>query len=194
MPHNANGLHFACPNKEVHHHRTNDAFVDNVTGYTNRFVRELEGEYVQHTVAELMQQDASLWNELLHISGGKLALHKCLYYILAWKWHDGQATLKPTSKIQPKISLHNGQQSTPIQHLKPNQAHRILGQFKSPTGDQALQLLHMNKKSLPWLTAISQATFTKHEAQAAYETMWFPSLSYDLGTTNLSYAKLDNIQ
>ena len=118
MPHNANGLHFACPNKEVHHHRTNDTFVDDVTRYTNRFVRELEGEYVQHTVAELMQQDASLWNELLHISGGKLALHKCLYYILAWQWRNGQATLKPTSEIQPKISLDDGQQSTPIRHLE----------------------------------------------------------------------------
>ena len=190
----ANGLHFTCPKKEIHHRRTNDAFVDDVTGYTNNFVHELEGEYVQHTVVELMQQDASLWNELLHISGGKLALHKCLYYVLAWKWHDGQATLKPASEIQPKITLHDGQESTPIEHLEPNQAHRTLGQFKSPTGDQTFQLTHMTKKSLQWLTAISQATLTKHEAQAAYETMWFPSLSYGLGTTNLSYAELDAIQ
>ena len=45
-----------------------------------------------------------------------------------------------------------------------------------------------------WLNAIQQATLTKHEARAAYKTMWFLSLSYGLGTTNLSYEELNNIQ
>ena len=45
-----------------------------------------------------------------------------------------------------------------------------------------------------WLNAIQQATLTKHKARAVYNTMWFPSLSYGLGTTNLSYEELSNIQ
>ena len=60
----ANGLHFTCPDKELHHRRTNDAFVDDVTGYTNQFV---DGKQVQAEVRHMMQCDATLWSQLLHI-------------------------------------------------------------------------------------------------------------------------------
>ena len=76
----ATGLHFTCPDRMIHHRRTNDAFVDDVTSYANRFVAELKGKQVQDDVLQTMQHDATLWSHLLHISGGKLALHKCLYY------------------------------------------------------------------------------------------------------------------
>ena len=82
----ANGLHFTCPNQELHHQRTNDAFVDDVTGYANQFTDKLNNNKVLDEVLRQMQEDATLWSNLLHISGGKLALHKCLYYIIAWKW------------------------------------------------------------------------------------------------------------
>ena len=83
----ATGLHFTCPRQDIHHQQTNDAFVDDVTGYTNQFTDELQGMHVENKVIHLMQQDATLWSRLLHISGGKLALQKCLYYIVAWKWN-----------------------------------------------------------------------------------------------------------
>ena len=82
----ANKLHFRCLKQELHHKRTNDAFVDDVTGYANHFLEELNHNKVLEEVLQRMQEDATLWNNLLHISGGKLALHKCLYYTIAWKW------------------------------------------------------------------------------------------------------------
>ena len=80
----AKDLYFTCPQQEIHHHRTNDAFIDDVTGYTNKFVKELQGCKVIDDVLQNVQTDAKLWSTLLHISGGKLALHKCLYYIVSW--------------------------------------------------------------------------------------------------------------
>ena len=70
----------ACRNKgmvfstTLLHHRHNDAFVNDVTGYANAFITKLEGNNVQTEVLHKMQQDATLWNKLLTISGGKLAL------------------------------------------------------------------------------------------------------------------------
>ena len=78
------GVHFCCPENKLHHHRHNDAFVDDVTGYANLFVDELNGRNVLPDVLNTMQRDATTWSHLLHTSGGKLALQKCLYYIISW--------------------------------------------------------------------------------------------------------------
>ena len=102
--------------------------------------------------------------------------------------------MKPPNTIQPKIVLHNNHTVTPIQHLNPNQAHRTLGQYKAPDGNQSKHFDYMVTKSSKWLVAIKEARLSKQEAQAAYEAIWFPSLSYGLGTTNFSYKELNTIQ
>ena len=190
----ANGLIFTCPKKDLFHQRTNDAFVDDVTGYSNNFLEELTGPPTINKVLQRMQEDATLWSRLLHISGGKLALHKCLYYIAAWRWNRGRASFVPATTILPTISLDNGQHKSAIQHYECTQAHRTLGQFKAPNGDNSTQLKHMQTKSHSWLSAIQEANLTRQEAHAAYAMIWFPSLSYGLGTTNLSYNELNQLQ
>ena len=102
MTKHASGVFFTCPRQELSHHRHNDAFVDDVTGYVNHFIEELKGNNVQNKVLQTMQKDATLWNNLLHTSGGKLALQKCLYYIVAWQWKHGHATPIPLTKYIPK--------------------------------------------------------------------------------------------
>ena len=195
MEQQATGVSFTCPGQELKHTRHNDAFVDDVTGYVNRFTTELQGDSVVTDVINCMQHDANLWSNLLQVSGGKLALHKCLYYIITWQWHHGHASTVPPSNISPKITLDDHTNSqVPIQHIDSNTAHRTLGQMKTPTGDQMAQIEFLSKQSTTWLSAIQEASLTRAEAQAAYETIWFPSLSYGLGTSNISYKDLDRIQ
>ena len=100
----------------------------------------------------------------------------------------------PAANIQPKISLDNDDKSTPIQHYDCHHAHRTLGQYKAPSGNQDKHLQYLSTKSNGWLVAIQEANLTRQEAQAAYEMIWFPSISYGLGTTNLSYKELNQIQ
>ena len=190
----ASGVHFTCPRRQLHHHRHNDAFVDDVTGYTNLFVAELKGCSQTNEVLALMQRDASIWNELLHISGGKLALHKCLYYIISWQWSNGFATPQPATQIHPKIKLRDGISQQPINHFECNRAHRTLGQMKSPDGSQDAQLQLITNKSNKWFEAIKAANLSRAEAKGAYESIWFPSIAYGLGTSNLSKTDLDTLQ
>ena len=49
-------------------------------------------------------------------------------------------------------------------------------------------------RSQTWLAAIKESLLSRAKAQAAFDTMWLPSLSYGLGTTNLTFKELDNIQ
>ena len=194
MDKRATGLSFTCPHQEYQHTRRNDAFVDDVTGYVNKFVEELKGRNVADEVVQSMQTDATLWNELLHTSGGKLAFQKCLYYILSWRWKHGRASPIPASEIQPKITLRQDSTTTPIHHVDNHIAHRTLGQMKSPLGDQSAQIQLMTRRSTTWLNAIRESYLTPAEAQTAFDTIWFPSLSYGLGTTNISFDALNNIQ
>ena len=188
------GVHFCCPEHKLHHHRHNDAFVDDVTGYANSFVDELSGRNVLPEVLNTMQRDATTWSRLLHTSGGKLALQKCLYYIISWQWTNGHHTPIPAINIQPKIQLQTDNNEETICHKDCHQAHRTLGQYKTPTGDQQAQHKHMETKSQNWLAAIREASLTRREALTAYESIWLPSLSYGLGTTNLSFDELNHLQ
>ena len=188
------GVHFCCPENKLHHHRHNDAFVDDVTGYANSFAAELNGRNVLPDVLSTMQRDATTWSRLLHTSGGKLALQKCLYYIVSWQWSNGHHSPIPAINIQPKIQLQTDNNEEAICHKDCHQAHRTLGQYKTPTGDQQAQYTHMTMKSQTWLSAIREASLTRREALAAYESIWFPSLSYGLETTNLSFTELNNLQ
>ena len=188
------GVSFTCPNQQIQHQRHNDAFVDDVTGYANKFLDELQGTNVLNQVTRTMQKDAATWNELLQISGGKLALQKCLYYIISWQWTNGIATTVPPEQIQPKIHLRTDTEYSPITHLPCHQAHRTLGQMKAPVGNNEDQLLHMSKRSNSWLSAIKEASLSRMEARAAYESIWFPSISYGLGSTNLQRKQLDKLQ
>ena len=100
----------------------------------------------------------------------------------------------PANNIQPKIVLNDGKQDTTIQHLNYDEAHRTLGQFKVPNSNQKPHLAYLRSKSTNWLTTIKAASLSKQEAEAAYKMLWFPSLSYGMGTTNLSFKELDDIQ
>ena len=66
--------------------------------------------------------------------------------------------------------------------------------MKSPIPNPGEQLQFLRRKSHEWLSAIQQSSLTRVEALAAFDTMWFPSLSYGLGTTNLSHNQLNQIQ
>ena len=189
------GLSYTCPYQQIIHTRHNDAFVDDVTGFTNVSVPELQGTKVLDMLISAMQSDAQLWSHLLHLSGGKLALHKCLYYVLSWHCHRGQAHHLRPSQILPTITLvdHATNTSTPIRHLDCTTPHRTLGQMKSPISNPTAQFDFLQRKSMEWLGAIQQARLSRTEALAAYESLWFPSISYALGTTNLTYDQLNNL-
>lgn len=190
------GLSFSCPYNQLVHTRHNDAFVDDVTGFTNLFLSELSGATVLPSLISNMQSDANLWSHLLHLSGGKLSLPKCLYYILSWSWQGGRPKHLPPDQINPTITIRDPETNTevPIRHLNCDVAHRTLGQMKSPISNPSAHHKFLERKSTEWLGAIQQTKLTRPEARAAYEALWFPSISYGLGTTNMSYAQLQSLQ
>jgi hypothetical protein len=81
-------------------------FVDDTKGQTND-MRE-KTPLPSATLLARMQDNAQLWGDLLHVSGGALEIPKCnYYYIMQWCFNDqGDPILDKT--VQTKMHLKSG--------------------------------------------------------------------------------------
>ena len=59
---------------------------------------------------------------------GALNLEKCFWYLLAWKWNKGKATLltSKTSHYSLNMTTENGTNTTEIQRIDPNISYRTV--------------------------------------------------------------------
>ena len=128
----AQGVKFFNPAGTRHHSRAADGYVDDVTGFTNLFERQMKGESV--TVAELAratESDANLWNSLLTFSGGALELSKCFWYAIV---PTGVGTLMTKEDLTAHGGNINIDSVPPVEVTlrAPTESHKTLGCHKVP--------------------------------------------------------------
>ena len=161
-------------------------------------LKELRRRHVLLNIDELaagMQADARNWQTFLDISGGKLAITKCLYYLCHWIWKaDGTPTLLDAATIGNLISMNDDPSTEQPPQLDPWKSHLTLGVWKSPAGNYNQQREHLINKSRKWTESMRAATLTKDEATMSYSRIYIPSLRYGLGTCYLSPQELLQIQ
>ena len=116
---------------------------------------------VDELVAAGMQADAWNWQMFLDISGGKLAITKCLYYLCYWIWKaDGTPPNLLDAATIGNLTLMNDNPTTeqPPQ-LDPWQSqHLTLGVWKSVAGNYHQQWEHLLNKSRKWTESMRPAT------------------------------------
>ena len=80
------------PQKDIIQSRTEDGFVDDSSAGV-----EGRDDRAEHRLQELSQRH----EKVLHATGGKLALHKCMWVMLEWAWSQGEPELLqyPESEI-----------------------------------------------------------------------------------------------
>ena len=98
--------------------------------------------YIPAQLVKTLQTDTQHWERLLFISGGKLELNKCFFYLLIWQFReDGTPSLM--SKAQPpnKLMIMQGNDLAPteIYHKDCLTPHRILGVIKAPLAAHYIQ-------------------------------------------------------
>jgi hypothetical protein len=91
-----------------------------------------------------------------------------------------------TSGLSP---IHN-----PIDHRDSSQAHRTLGIWPTPEGNQDKQYCESLAKSKRFAQGCIKAPMTRYQAATAYWTMWLPSLTFGFSSTTMKYRQLDAIQ
>ena len=185
------------PKRAITHSRKLDGFIDDVTGWYNRMLKELRSpqDFDVSSLARGMQKDATTWQTLLDISGGKLAVAKCLYYLGHWRWTtDGTPELTPANEMGDLITLNDEQRPIAIPHFDAQQSHLTLGVWKSLSGNLDKQFEHLRSKSSKWTNAMAIANLTRDEAYMSFTRIYIPSLRYGLGTCYFPPSALLRIQ
>ncbi|KAI2503131.1 hypothetical protein MHU86_11322 [Fragilaria crotonensis] len=125
------------------------SFVDDCNGQTNQF----ESDGSTTTVKQLFtqtQKNAQEWSDLLHASGGALELSKCSSHVMQWKFsRQGAPVLVPFHEEFQDILQVQDQQTNETHQLKllsVYDAHKTLGHYKAPVGNQMEQFRQLKEK------------------------------------------------
>jgi hypothetical protein len=153
MYEHCHGVSFCNPTNTIVHRRTSDGFVDNVTHFFTLGIKYSLQNTVQVTdiIKGLLESEGQSWERFLWTTGGKLELSKCLYYILFYKFNpDGTPRMeKATTMESDHVCLTSGISPTrnPIDHRDKSTAHRTLGSWPTPEGNQDKQYQESLEKS-----------------------------------------------
>lgn len=144
------------------------------------------------------QKNAQLWNDLLYSSGGALELSKCLCQVLHW-WFTTQGA----PFLAPKQSAHQSAlrviyRSTAEEYqlplLSPYEAHKTLGHYKAPIGNQNEQFRRLKSKSDEITSFLWTCSLTRLETWTFCYACYLPSVCYPLACSALTKKRLDQVQ
>ncbi len=149
-------IHFKPITGTRAHSRLLDAFVDNTslvfTSSDNTTILDL---------ISWLEKIAQTWEHLLHLSGGKLNLLKCSWYLVRAPLGVGKGRphLQRVEPQDPTISLQCGTETSiiPIRRTSLKESTRMLGVLLNPLGDFTDHLKHLKQGGrLCKLTTIPQ--------------------------------------
>ena len=189
------GMLFYNPGQTISVERHSDAFVDDAQNGLNDIGEEQPWDL--QTLQSNLQQMSQTWERLPFSSGGALELSKCFYYLMHWHWENGLPQLTKLSSMNlPPIMLTSGSntEKVPFSQRDVGDAHKTLGVYMTPTGDESSQVKALLEKSCKLSNAVLSSNLSKLETQIAYRTIWYPAISYSMGTTTMSSPQLRSIQ
>ena len=191
----AHGLTFADPQKLLSIKRTMEGFVDDTDVAVNDAASD--EPYTSAQLIQTLQTDAQHWERLLFISGGKLELTKCFFYIMIWKFCDnGLPSLTPKTQLPHTLMITQGNDAAPtsIEHKDCSAPHKTLGVMKAPNQSQAGEIIRLTTKCNNHAQAILSNSVTSSDSTVAYRVYHLTSVGYSLGTTYISLKDLTKVQ
>jgi hypothetical protein len=185
-------MHFESISGTRTHSRTADAFVDDTSvGFTS----SADDEPYENIINRL-QKIAQTWEHLLHLSGGKLNLNKCSWYILKWDWNKGRPTLRKALPSDPPLTLCQGNNinPVPIPMNTPDKSSKMLGVHLNPLGDFTDHLRTLQVKADEYALRLLSPRITSTDAQIFHRTIYTPSMRYSLAALALDEETLSTVQ
>jgi hypothetical protein len=186
------GMGFSAtnPSRSITHKRHSDGFVDDTTGYNGNLAAWLALTPTISTVFTGLQHDAQTWERLLWTIGGLLELSKCRFCMVCWKFDaNGKGTVLSKAELNnPDMLLTEGDTGRlqKAQQLDLNDAFKTLGIHMTISGNQAMQISEMTKKSDTCARGILSVNVTNFEAWTGLFTVWLGQMNYPLAATSLA--------
>ena len=159
------------------HSRSSDAFVDDTSlGFTST------DETSYEDIVTRLQEVAQTWEHLLFLSGGKLNLSKCSWFVLRWEWKSGCPILRKLQQHDPKLSLSQGASSDKqaIKQTELTHSSRMLGVLLNPMGDFSAHIDTLKKKADEYARRIMSPRLTATDIAIFHQSIYIPSMRYSL--------------
>jgi hypothetical protein len=158
-------------------------FVDDSNGQTNTFLHA-ESNATLPTMLSQIQHNAQAWADILGATGGALELSKCSYHLMSEKFTtQGDPVLASVAQtrqqpLEVTDPLTNATRA--LTFLSPYTAHKTLGHYKEPAGNQLEQFRRLHKKSDEKTKFLLKCSLTPVEAWTYYYACYLPSIGYPL--------------
>jgi hypothetical protein len=162
------------------------AFIDDATLYTN---------YAQPTKYDKMlsdtQRNGQLWEQLVHISGGKLNIDKCSICIFEWTFDaEGKASLQAHDNTRAALTSSADHTESVIATAATSAAYKSLGIRMAADGNWKEEVQQLKRKNNKFANALAKCTLNRTQALTAYRSIYIPSTTYSLAATSISPTKL----
>ncbi|KAL7544883.1 hypothetical protein ACHAWF_012867 [Thalassiosira exigua] len=175
------GLEIPSPDGSRAMKRHNVSYADDNNGHVSADFHSLEPV---KEVAYLLQESAQAWNDLTALTGGLIALHKCSWNLMAYKFHDGIPQL--LEDVGETLEIKDGKGATAkIDYKRPSEPNEGLGVLLCPDGGQAPQFQEIKLKSKEVCTAAAGSYMTEVEAHHAMNGRLAPKISYPMTLSNM---------
>ena len=186
-------INFQSVSGDLVHSRLVDAFVDDTSlGFTSKSDETSMDDMIQR-----LQHIAQTWEHLLHLSGGKLNLAKCSWFIVRWEWKQGRPIIRPIQAADRDIRLYQGTQReelATIRRTSPLDSSRMLGVHMNPMGDFGIQLKELKKKADSFANRLLSPRLSADDVRIFHRTTYIPSMRYGLAALAVDEEELGGVQ
>lgn len=154
------------------------------------------------TAAEIlntMSNSCKIWRRLVRITGGDLSLHKCVTYIVMWKFTNDNTKARMVSQeeLPGKVSFLTDDDPPTKIELKSKdhwEAERITGIRFTPSAAMNKEFKYRQTESLHLARNITNRHFNGHDANMIYHSRWQSRISFYLPMTKFSHTQCQKLQ
>ena len=182
-----------------HKERLGYAFVDNIALMANMLPEQnitKDSTIKEHDMTTHMKKIAQDFERKLFTTGGALALHKCFWYLIIWKWmEDGTAKMKTKSEAPGEIHLtqaDNRDTTAKITRKEIDESERTLGVRLNPAQNMTQETEFRYAQIKKWAASVTNSRLSRKEVSMAYHRILLPMITYPLAVT--TFTKKDTKQ
>jgi hypothetical protein len=156
----------------------------------NTLIQQFYNTQTMSSILNGLRECIVRWHNILKITGGDLALEKCTFCIMKWRWCQGIASLETIDSEAGVLSV-NGKT---IQRLNPDKGTRVLGVRLAMDGTFKDEFEYRLAQSKTMARLLYRSHLSPTDAFMVYETRFRPALEFPLAVTTFTTAQLFKIQ
>jgi hypothetical protein len=183
---------FSSLSGDIIHKRLSDAFVDDTS---LSFTSSSDSIDIDDLITQL-EKVAQTWEHLLHLSGGKLNLAKCSWFIVRWEWKQGRPVIRPIVATDREVRISQGknvQDSSIIKRTELDESTRMLGVFMNSLGDFGFHLRQLRKKADIFATRIMSPHLSAADVRIFHRTTYIPCMRYGLASVAIDEEEFSKV-